>query len=128
MDINRGTCRLILKLCDYCSHLLNRFLKYISIGEEGGGGGGVTVTQSVECTTPGQEIVGLTCIHCGVRSRSHFRFLSMSVSCDPLRQKSWSLRSISVWQYVKMSDVSLWARPRDRLVPEEDVKKPRKRN
>ena len=125
MDINRGTCRLILKLCDYCSHLLNQFLKYLSIGE---GEGAVTVAQSVERTAPGQEIVGLTCIHCGVRSLSRVRFLSMPVSCDPLRQKSWSLRSISVWQQVTISDVSLWARLRDSLVPEDDVKRPRKRN
>ena len=54
------------------------------------------------------------------------RFLlvgSVSVSCDRLRQKSWSPRSVSVWQHVKLSDVSLGTRSRDSLIADEDVTK-----
>ena len=36
---------------------------------------------------------------------------SMSVKYDRLRQKSWSPRSASVLQHVKLSDVSLGTRP-----------------
>ena len=36
---------------------------------------------------------------------------STSVKCDRLRQKSWSPRSVSVWQHVKLSDFSLGAHP-----------------
>ena len=44
----------------------------------------------------------------------------------PLRQKSWSIRSVSYVAARKMSDVSLGTRPRYSLVVDEDVKKPTK--
>ena len=48
----------------------------------------------------------------------------MSVYCDRLGQKPLSPDSSSVWQHVKLSDVSLGTRPRDSLVADVDVKKP----
>ena len=49
---------------------------------------------------------------------------SVSGYCNRLRQKSCSPHSVSVWQHVKLSDVSLGTRPRYSLVAEENVKKP----
>ena len=44
----------------------------------------------------------------------------LSVECDGQRQKSWSPRSVSVWQQIKLSDISLGTRPQDSLVADED--------
>ena len=45
---------------------------------------------------------------------------------DRIRQKSPC--PVSVWQHVKLSDVSLGTRERNSLVPDEDVKKPTRLN
>ena len=50
-------------------------------------------------------------------------FGPVSVWCDRLRQVSWSPRSVSVWQHVNLSDVSLGTCLRYSLVSEEDIKK-----
>ena len=49
------------------------------------------VAQSVECMTPGEKVVGS--IPAG--AASSLLVDSPSVSCDRLRQKSWSPRSVS---------------------------------
>ena len=81
---------------------------------------GVAVAQLVERATPGEEVLGLIP---SVAARSLLVW-SVSVECDRLRQKSRSPCSASVWQYVKLSDVSLETRPRYSLFVDEDVKKP----
>ena len=40
----------------------------------------------------------------------------------------WSPRSVSVWQYVKLTEVSVETRPRDSLNDDEDFEKPTKQN
>ena len=52
---------------------------------------------------------------------------SESILCDQLKQKTWSLHSISPWQQVKLSNVSLGTYPCDSLVADENVKKPLKK-
>ena len=84
--------------------------------------GGGAVAQSAERATPGEEVPGSIP---AVAARS-LLFGSVSVQCDRLRQKSWSPHSVSVWQHVKLSYVSLGTRPRYSLVVDEDVKKPNK--
>ena len=49
-----------------------------------------------------------------------------TVSCDRLRQESWSPRSVSCVWHVKLSDASLGTRHQYSLVVDEDVKKPNK--
>ena len=72
------------------------------------------VAQSVERMTPGQEVVGSI-----PAPGTHSPLVgSLSVS-DQLRQKSWSFCSVSVWQHIKLSDISL----RDSLVSYEEDKK-----
>ena len=44
---------------------------------------------------------------------------SVSIKCDRLRQKSWSPRSVSVWHYVKLSDVNLGTRQWGSLVADD---------
>ena len=78
------------------------------------------VAQLVESVTPGEVAVGLI----PVPGACFLLFWLVSVSCDRLRQKSWSPRSVSVWQHVELSDISLGTSLQDSLVAEEAVKKP----
>ena len=48
----------------------------------------------------------------------------IQLKCDSLAQRSFSPRYVSVWQHLKLSDISLETRPRDSLDAERDVKKP----
>ena len=48
---------------------------------------------------------------------------SLSLKHDLLRQKTWFPGSVSAWQYVKLSIVSLGTHLGDSLVDETDVKK-----
>ena len=77
----------------------------------------VEVAQWVERTTGGLEFVASIPAP-GARS---LLAESVSILYDRMRQKSRSPLSISVWQHVKLSDVT---RPRNSLVADEDVKKP----
>ena len=70
----------------------------------------------------GQEVVGST----PAPSVRPLLVGPVSIQCDRLREKSRTSRSISVWQHVKFSDVSLGTRLRDSLVADEGVKKPSK--
>ena len=49
---------------------------------------------------------------------------SVSAGHIILTPTQWYHRSASVWQHVKLSDVSLGTRPCDSLAADEDVKKP----
>ena len=46
---------------------------------------------------------------------------SVSVRCDRLRQMSWSPRSVSMRQHVKLPDVSPGTCLRDNLIAEEHI-------
>ena len=79
------------------------------MGGGGGGGGG-------DSSPVGQEVVGSNPAP-GTRS---LLVGSVSVQCDQLRQKSWSSCTVSVWQDVKLSDVSLRIGPQDSLVADDE--------
>ena len=85
-------------------------------------GGGGALAQSVERRTLGEKILGSIP---AVAARS-LVVGSVSVKCDRLRQKSLSPRSASVWQHVKLSDVSLLTRSIYSLAVDEGIKKPNK--
>ena len=84
------------------------------------GEGTKAVAQWVEFTTSGQEVVGSIPAP-GARSLWLDR---CQFNVTRSRQKSWFLRSISVWQQVKLSDVSLRTHRRYSLVADEDVMEP----
>ena len=78
----------------------------------------VVVAPSLKCAKSGKEVMGLIPAP-GDRSEL---VGSLSVLCDRLRQTSWSPHPVSVWLHVKLSDVVLRFRPRDRLLADEDIK------
>ena len=54
------------------------------------------------------------------------RYFKEKLSCDQLRQKSWSPRSVSCLAALKLSNFSLGTCPQYSLNVDEDVKKPNK--
>ena len=85
---------------------------------------GVSISQSVEGVTLGEEVLGSIPV---VAARS------LLVGSCPYSMTGWD-RSYglpalaSVWQHVKLSDVSLGTRPRYSLADDEDFKNPNKQN
>ena len=104
----------ILKSCGSAIYLKNTKLPCIEPRLSGEGGG--AVAQSVERATPGEEVPGSTS---AVAARSLLGG-SVSVYYDPLRQKSWSPRSVSCVAAFKIviRDIS--------LVADEDFQNPNK--
>ena len=85
---------------------------------------GSAVAQSVKRAAPGQDVVspipapGAPCPLAG----------SVPLSCNRLRQKSWSARPVTLWLHIRLKDFNLGTRPRDSLVADEDFMKPTKQS
>ena len=102
----------ILKSCQFNHNIASFFLIQIVASAQGG-----AVAQSVERTTPGEEILG-SIPAVAARSLLLGRCQYNVTVCD----RSHGLPALSlVWQHEKLSDVNLGTRPRYRLVVDEDV-------
>ena len=70
-------------------------------------------TQTVERETSNQKVMG------SIHTLAAHSLLVRSVSgqCEQLRKKLWFLHLLSVWQHIKMSEISLRTLQRENLVP-----------